>query len=210
MEYRRLFYLFTSISVTGSIDTLMTLISKVLQRQGADENMEDSDIKGFMGPLCTALTVKGDSTVYVAVIIALLHGIAFLSTIIMSQVDIFIAIRGGASLSISPSVWAPVLLSSPGFKSQLNSWQSLGQVRVVCSVLAWAGACYLSYKSVTAVDSKITEISRYVSNISTVYRQCDEAEQASNFICFSCELTCIVFSESSAVCLDSELFIAKP
>lgn len=122
--------------------------------------MEESDIRGCIGPLCRALTVKGGCTVLVAVIIAILHGLAFLSTIIMSQVDIFIATRGGASESVSPTLWAPALLDSTEFKAQLGSWQSLDQVRVVCSVLGWAGASYLSYKSVTAVDAKITEIFR--------------------------------------------------
>ena len=161
MEYRRLFYLFCSISLVGSIDTLLTLVSKAVHKQGKIENVEDNEISGIFGPLCKALSVQGDSTVFLAIIIAILHGICFLSTIIMSKVDILIAIRGGESISIPSITWATQLLSSHDFQNELTDWQTLDQVRVVCALLAWAGVCYLSYKGVTAVDSKNTEIYRY-------------------------------------------------
>lgn len=159
MEYRRLFYLLSSISLVGSIDTLFILISKVMLAGGKEkEGLEGS--KGVLAPLCRAITVQGDSTLLVATVIAVLYCITFLSTLIMSKVDMLIAVRGGASASVSSSVWSAALLSSPNFQSDLSNWRNLDLVRFVCAILAWGGACYLSFKSVTAVEAKNTEILR--------------------------------------------------
>lgn len=81
-----------------------------------------------MAPLCKALTVQGDSTAFIALIIAILHGIAFLSTLIMSKVDILISVRGGESVSTAAVIWAAALLESNNFQSQLNEWRTLDQV----------------------------------------------------------------------------------
>ena len=159
MEYRRLFYLLSSLSLVGSIDTLFILISKVMQAGGKEkEGLEDS--KGVVAHVCRAITVQGDSTLLVATLIAILYGITFLSTLIMSKVDMLIAVRGGASASVQSAVWSADLLSSPNFKNDLSAWKTLDLVRFVCAILGWAGACYLSFKSVTAVEAKNTEILR--------------------------------------------------
>lgn len=96
----------------------------------------------------------------VAVVIVVLHGIAFLSTIIMTKVDTLIAIRGGALTSVPGSVWAADLLSSNNFTTDLSDWRTLDLVRFMCAVLGWAGACYLCYKSVTAIEARNGEAIR--------------------------------------------------
>ena len=174
--------------MVGSIDTLLSLISKVTHKQGKIENLEDTEISGILNPLCRALTVRGDYTVFIAMIISILYSIAFLCTILMSKVDILIAVRGGESVSILSTIWATQLLANNNFNSQLNDWQILDQVRVVCALLGWAGSCYLSYKSVTAVDSKNTEIYRY-GNIN-IYRQ---------FYVLHCVVLCSITLYSVAV-----------
>lgn len=154
MEYRRLFYLLCSISLVGSIDTLLSLMSTTV------DGGERDNQRGVLSTLCRAITTQKGSTLLVALVIAMLHGIAFLSTITMTKVDTLIAIRGGASQSVPGPVWATALLSSSTFASDLGDWRTLDLVRFVCSVLGWAGACYLCYKSVTAVEARSGESNR--------------------------------------------------
>ena len=149
MEYRRLFYLLCSISLVGSTDTLLSLMSSMLD--GGEGNQRGA------AALCRAITTQKGSALLVAVVIAVLHGIAFLSTIIMTKVDTLIAIRGGASQSVPGPIWAAALLSSNTFSSDLTDWRTLDLIRFVCALLGWAGACYLCYKSVTAVEARSGE-----------------------------------------------------
>lgn len=167
-EYRRLFYLFTSISLVGSLDTLMTIISNqvglgqagVKMNKMNSENVDGGHSDSFLASLCQALSAQGGFTVFVAILIALLHGIAFLSTIIMSRVDILIAVRGGAGQSVDPQVWAEALLSLRGFSNDLHDWKTLDLVRLVTSILAWLGICWLSWKALSAGGAKNDEINR--------------------------------------------------
>ena len=164
MEYRRLFYLLCSISLVGAIDNLLCLVSRIAHtgtrnRRGTSES--DSP-KGFMVNVCRAITLHGDSTMLVAVVMTVLYSIAFLSTLIMSKVDILIAVRGGFQKSASSAIWAASLLSSDGFQSDLSDWRSLNLVRLVCAILSWIGACYLTYKSVIAVEAKNAEVHRFL------------------------------------------------
>lgn len=154
MEYRRLFYLLCSISLVGSTDTFLTLMSTMVNTGERDNQ------KGLVTTFCRIITSPKGSTLLVAAVIAVLHGIAFLSTIIMTKVDTLVGIRGGASQSIAGSVWAADLLSSRNFATDLNDWRILDLVRFVCALLGWAGACYLSYKSVTAVEARNVEFMR--------------------------------------------------
>ena len=167
MEYRRLFYLLCSISLVGAIDNLFCLVSRIVHTGSGDSRGgSDSDSpKGIVVNICRAITLRGDSTMLVAVVMAVLYSIAFLSTLIMSKVDILIAVRGGYQQSSPTSIWAPSLLASDGFQGDLSDWRSLNLVRLVCAILSWIGACYLTYKSVTAVEEKNAEVHRSILNL---------------------------------------------
>ena len=167
MEYRRLFYLLCSISLVGAIDNLFCLVSRIVHTGTGDNRggSESDSPKGIVVNICRAITLRGDSSMLVAVVMAVLYSIAFLSTLIMSKVDILIAVRGGYQQSSPTSIWAPSLLASDGFQGDLSDWRSLNLVRLVCAILSWIGACYLTYKSVTAVEEKNAEVHRSILNL---------------------------------------------
>jgi hypothetical protein len=164
MEYRRLFYLLCSISLVGAIDSLFCLVSKIVHTgSGSRRGVSESNSpKGILVNVCRAITLQGDSTMLVAVVMAVLYSVAFLSTLIMSKVDILIAVRGGYQHSAESAIWTASLLTSDKFHSDLSDWRSLNLVRLVCSIVSWMGACYLTYKSVTAVEAKNMEVHRLV------------------------------------------------
>jgi hypothetical protein len=47
-----------------------------------------------------------------------------------------------------------------GFRNDLNDWKTLDLVRLVTSILAWLGICWLSWKGLSAADAKNDEINR--------------------------------------------------
>lgn len=173
MQYRRLFYLLSTISVVGSIDTFMSITLKVSRDIEKRKKKQENTAMGIGGKptelpmnsggifmsFCRALGSAQEGTnVAVALILMVLHAIAFLCTIIMSQVDVIIAVRGGMSPMTPDTVWANALMSSSEFPDLLRSWKNLDQVRLVASALAWLLCCFLSWRNLSAVEAKNTEI----------------------------------------------------
>jgi hypothetical protein len=178
MQYRRLFYLLSTISVVGSIDTFMSITSKVtvtphsqvsipspracsqpasslhsfplflqvsrevMRKKKPSASGKGADVPldtgGFFVSFCRALGSAQEGTnVAVAVVLMVLHAIAFLCTVIMSQVDTIVAVRGGYGPSTPEAAWAAALLSAPGFSGLLSTWKSSDQVRSRASLCAW-------------------------------------------------------------------------
>jgi len=113
-EFRRLFYILSSISSLGSIDAVMSSLSQ--QRKG------HSPADGFLA---------------VASVTLLLHFVAFLVTILMSGPDTLIAVKGGQSNTNTN--WAFDALQSQVFSRNLKLWKGLETVRFVCALIGWFG-----------------------------------------------------------------------
>jgi hypothetical protein len=166
MQYRRLFYLLSTISVVGSIDTFMSITLKVSRDIEKRKKKQENTAMGIGGKptelpmnsggifmsFCRALGSAQEGTnVAVSLILMILHAIAFLCTIIMSQVDIIVAVRGGMSPMTPDAVWATSLMSTSDFPDLLRNWKNLDQVRLVASVLAWLLCCFLSWRKNTEI-----------------------------------------------------------
>ena len=63
---------------------------------------------------------------------------------LIPQVDVLIAVRGGASNSVTEDIWTAQLLNSPGFTSLLQSWKGdTASHSFLCIVLPFPSVCML-------------------------------------------------------------------
>ena len=100
------------------------------------------DTGGFFVSFCRALGSAQEGTnVAVAVVLMILHAIAFLCTVIMSQVDTIVAVRGGYGPGVPETTWVVALLNAPGFSGLLRTWKNSDQVRPL--TLPWMDAPWL-------------------------------------------------------------------
>lgn len=152
-EFRRLFYILTTISAVGSINTVTTSLSQTRHQakagtaskgQGPDEQSSFESV----------LTVGSGKYIALAFVTAALHFVVFVVSVIMAQTDTLIARKFGSD----STDWASGVMSSSIGSSLVEAWVGLNTVRFICSLVAWVGVCFLIWHDLFVVVEKNVEI----------------------------------------------------
>jgi len=147
-EYRRLFYLLASLSVVGSFDSLMTLISKTNRPFLAGPSA------GSFGSSLVLRETQG-SLVF-AVAAAILHLIGLVVTVLAEGTDALIYIQNGlySTDTSSTTPWTTTALADPVFSTDLANWKGLDRARLVCALIAWFFCCLLVWRELLAREGR--------------------------------------------------------
>ena len=152
-EYRRLFYLLSSLSAVGSLDNFMSALSKTNR-----PSLAGLGPNGF-GAAMVARENRGSVTLAAAA--AGLHFVAFVLSVIMTAFDVLISVKNGSLGSDATSgAWATLAAQQTSFSSALASWENLDSARLVCALLAWLMCCLLVWRDLLAIDSRGKELVR--------------------------------------------------
>eukprot|EP00600_Ochromonadales_sp_CCMP1393_P003677 CAMPEP_0174993764 /NCGR_PEP_ID=MMETSP0004_2-20121128/23253_1 /TAXON_ID=420556 /ORGANISM="Ochromonas sp., Strain CCMP1393" /LENGTH=179 /DNA_ID=CAMNT_0016247909 /DNA_START=27 /DNA_END=566 /DNA_ORIENTATION=+ len=97
------------------------------------------------------------SSVLLALAIALLYGVAFITVLLMSVFDVRAAVRNGLEATDN---WPTLALEDSDFSAALDRWKALNNLRVICSVSAWLGSCLFVWKDLTQLNAKSADLFR--------------------------------------------------
>ena len=151
-EYRRFFYLLTTISLVGSLYSLLEISSKN-QRRSANR----TDKKLFSANTNTLLFSIIVFTVFV-------HSLGFLASLIMSIVDTLISVKMGNN-SIGDE-WATTAMNNDFFSNQMIVWRGLNKLRFIAALVGWLGNCSYVWGELLLSRAKSNEVTRLRENIS--------------------------------------------
>jgi len=158
-DFRRLLYIFSTISLVGSIDIVMTLMSQFSSKFAKRKSFGNSrSAGGFF---------------VIAVFAALFHVIVFVLTVIMSATDTLIYIKFGKS---EESDWATAASENSVVINNIKIWKGLDRVRFICALIAWGGCCLLSWRDLMILVGKETETETLYDIILLWKRRCSELE----------------------------------
>eukprot|EP01034_Spumella_vulgaris_P024454 gene24454-30805_t len=149
-EFRRYFYLLSTIAVVGSMDSLFTIVKsreegRTSSTMGGSRDLQSSN---YHRTLTLMKTNYDLFSLALVLVISFLYCVAFLCTLLMTAQDVLIANRNGyppfsaASTSSSSSYdaeWISAALADSSFSAGLTEWKGLDRVRLICAVLAWLG-----------------------------------------------------------------------
>lgn len=152
-EFRRLLYVLATISVVGSLDTVMTTLSIMKDKFKRSQ--------GSTGIL--ALNV----------LTLLLHLAAFIITIAMAKVDTLIALQFGLEGS---STWTTTIASSSVYSSDISAWRGMDKVRFICAMVAWVGCCLNVCSDIISLVSKGNEVIQLTEVASAWRKRTSELE----------------------------------
>ena len=160
-EYRRLFYLLSSLSAVGSFDTFMTTVSKTNRPNLVVGHRFSTPVQSR----------ESQGSVSVAAAAAVLHFVAFALSVIMSAFDVLISVKNGSSgIDASSGNWATSASKQDSFASSLSSWFQLDTGRLVCSLLAWLMCCLLIWRDLLAIESRSRELIR-LKDVLTAWKE---------------------------------------
>jgi len=155
-EYRRLFYLLASLSAVGSLDALMTLISKTNRPSLAGPG------SGSFGAALVLRETQG--SLIIAVAAALLHVVGLVVSVLAGGADVLIFVKNGAYISIGSTSsnvpWTTSALADSIFSTNLKNWKGLDRARLVSAVVAWFCCCLLVWRELLAREGRGREMIR--------------------------------------------------
>jgi len=152
-EYRKLFYLLSTLSAVGSLDNFMTALRKANR-----PSLPGQGPNGF-GAAMVSREIRGSVTL--AALAACFHFVAFVLSVIMTAFDVLISVKNGTTGSeASTGAWAASAMSQSSFSSALTSWENLDSARLVCAVLAWFVCCLLMWRDLLTIESRGKELVR--------------------------------------------------
>jgi hypothetical protein len=156
-EYRRFFYLLTTLSLVGSLYSLLEISSKN-QRQSANR----TDKKLF--------TSNTDTLLFsIIVFTVIVHTLGFLASLIMSIVDTLISVKMGDYNSNNDN-WATTAMNNDFFSKQMIAWRGLNKLRFISALVGWLGNCSFVWGEFLLSRAKTNEISRLRENISAWHK----------------------------------------
>lgn len=96
-EYRRFFYILSTISLVGSVDLCLTVFSSRAEAQQSARRVQlQQQHSTTYNRALTALRLSYDTTaVLLSLLLALLYGVAFVMTLLMSTFDVLTTVRDG-------------------------------------------------------------------------------------------------------------------
>jgi hypothetical protein len=150
-EYRRFFYLLTTISLVGSLYSLLEISSKN-QRRSANR----TDKKLFSANTNTLLFSIIFFTVFV-------HSLGFLASLIMSIVDTLISVKLGDKST--GDEWATTAMNNSFFSTQMIIWRGLNKLRFIAALVGWLGNCSYVWGELLLSRAKSNEVTRLRENI---------------------------------------------
>lgn len=157
-DFRRLLYIFSTISLVGSVDIVMTLMSQFSSKSTKRKSFGNRrSAGGFF---------------VIAVFAALFHIIVFLLTVIMSATDTLVYIKFGHS----ESDWANSASENSAVISNIKVWKGLDRVRFICALIAWGGCCLLSWRDLMILVGKESEAEALYDIILLWKKRCSELE----------------------------------
>jgi hypothetical protein len=116
-EYRRFFYVLTTMAVVGSVDLLMSLPKReAAKKKGkqATKKAEDGGVR--------------DNIAFVSVVAALAYSLCFICSLVMGITDTLIYYEDGVAAATG-AAWAEEALKDAYFASSYDNWRALGYVR---------------------------------------------------------------------------------
>ena len=152
-EFRRLFYILTTISAVGSINAVLTSLSQTRHQTKAGGAAKGKDLDE-QSSYESVLTVGSGKYVALAFVTAALHFVVFVVSVIMAQTDTLISRKFGSS----DTDWASGVASTTLGSSLVEAWVGLNTVRFICSLVAWVGVCFLIWQDLFVVVEKNVEI----------------------------------------------------
>lgn len=152
-EYRRFFYLLTTISLVGSLYLLLEISSKNHRR-----NNNRTDKKLFSSDTDTLLYSIMIFTVFV-------HLLAFIASLIMSIVDTLVSVKLG-NISDNSNAWATNAMNNDFFSNQMIAWRGLNKLRFIAALVGWLGNCSYVWGELLLSRAKSNEVTRLRENIS--------------------------------------------
>lgn len=134
-EIRRYFFILTTISFIGSIDTLMTIYNESSNAREKFLRSIRQKKRGYSHESDPSKSIVS------AFVVCALHLICFITSLRMAVDDTIISIR-------------------PSHPLPLDTWSSLNSARYVCAVLAWIGCCQIMFADLYEKGIREKEISR--------------------------------------------------
>jgi len=149
-EYRRLFYILSSLSAVGSLDTFMSTLGRA--------NRPSLSGQGPNGFGASLVRRENQGSVTIAAAAAILHFIAFILTVIITAFDVLLSVRNGSR--DTSDAWAATALSDATFASSLATWRNIDTGRLITAFLAWVCCCLLVWRDLSSLDTRGKELVR--------------------------------------------------
>jgi hypothetical protein len=149
-EYRRLFYILSSLSAVGSLDTFMSTLGRA--------NRPSLSGQGPNGFGASLVRRENQGSVTIAAAAAILHFIAFILTVIITAFDVLLSVRNGSR--DTSDAWAASALSDATFASSLATWRNIDTGRLITAFLAWVCCCLLVWRDLSSLDTRGKELVR--------------------------------------------------
>lgn len=149
-EYRRLFYILSSLSAVGSLDTFMSSLGRA--------NRPSLSGQGPNGFGASLVRRENQGSVTIAAAAAILHFIAFILTVIITAFDVLLSVRNGSR--DTSDAWAASALSDATFASSLATWRNIDTGRLITAFLAWVCCCLLVWRDLSSLDTRGKELVR--------------------------------------------------
>lgn len=156
-EYRRFFYLLTTISLVGSLYSLLEISSKNQRRSTnrADKSLFSSNINILLYSIVIF-------TVFV-------HTLGFLASLIMSIVDTLVSVKLGKNIT-DDEKWVSNALTNDFFIKQMIAWRGLNKLRFIAAVIGWLGNCTYVWGELLLSRAKSNEIIKLSETISAWHK----------------------------------------
>lgn len=136
-DYRRFFYILSTISLVGSVDLCLTVLNSRAEGQHSSSNSAQQQYSNTYHRALQALRLNYDaSSVILSLLIAVLYAVAFMMSLLMSSFDVLTMVRDGFA---DTSQWPALALQDTLFSTSLENWKAFNNLRVICSVSAWIG-----------------------------------------------------------------------
>lgn len=158
-DYRRFFYILSTISLVGSVDLCLTVISSRAEaQQSARSQQQQGAHSTSYNRALNALRLNYDaSALLLSLVLALLYGVAFVMTLLMSTFDVLTTIRDGfhgenwmeaalqdttyrlVSFFIDCCGKFNICCTDLSRREDMTQWKAYNTLRVICSVGGWIG-----------------------------------------------------------------------
>lgn len=146
-EYRRFFYVLTSLAVIGSCDLLMS-------RPKGEVAKKQSKIAAKKGD------GSADNLAFVSFLALLAYSLCFLCTLVIGVTDTLIYYRDGISTDGAiDGPWAAEALRDAYFSSSYDNWRALGYVRFASAFLGFVCSCFILWSEFISFYDKNRDIS---------------------------------------------------
>lgn len=95
--YRRFFYILSTISLVGSVDLCLTVVSSraEAQQSARSQHQHGAHSTAYNRALAALRLHYDASALLLAIVLVLLYGVAFIMTLLMSTFDVLTTIRDG-------------------------------------------------------------------------------------------------------------------